>query len=176
MGLHYSIYPNKKTNCENNFSNGLSFFFEQVGGYGETAEVEQVSKILNIDLFAFQDVEYDAENPKDVEKSWKNIDSFSAIVDTFITRIENNPDYYKKVVHNPDKEKQDDKHAEILQIKDTAMALKFMEDLQKEPLYMYPPDYGYLSEGRLLKDLKILKKTLNCFKQDGVTKIRLEYS
>lgn len=67
MGMNYYIVPNKQTNCENNFGNGLSFFFEQIGGYGEAAEVEQVSKILSIDLSVFQDVEYDPEDTAELK-------------------------------------------------------------------------------------------------------------
>lgn len=175
MGMDYFIVPNKQTTCKDNFGNGLSFFFEQVGGYGETAEVEQVSKILNIDLSVFQDVEYDPEDQAEVETRWHGIDSFTAIVDNFITKIKAQPDYHKKVIHNPNKQKQDDEVSKLIYMKDTAKAAKMLAELEKQPFYYYPPDYAYLREGRILKDLQTLRKTLDCYKRNGVTKVRLEY-
>ena len=56
--MSYNLIPNKESKCENDFPGGLSFFFEQVEGYGETAEVEQVSRLLDIDLRIFQDIDY----------------------------------------------------------------------------------------------------------------------
>ncbi|HEX8506108.1 MAG TPA: hypothetical protein VF630_12135, partial [Hymenobacter sp.] len=53
--MDYYIIPEEETACEDSFPDGLSFFFEQVGGYGEAAEVEQVSRILQIDLSVFQE-------------------------------------------------------------------------------------------------------------------------
>ncbi|MEO6327849.1 MAG: hypothetical protein ABIO55_02905 [Ginsengibacter sp.] len=175
-GMGYYIIPNKQTACQNNFGNGLSFFFEQVGGYEETAEVEQVSKILRIDLSVFQDVDYEYSKKVELEKHWHNIDTFTRVVHTFISKIKSQPNYYKRITHNPDKQKQNDEFSRLIYMQDTAQAAKILEQLQKQPYYYYPPDYGYLSKGRLLKDLQILKHTLDCYKKSGVTKIRLEYS
>ena len=174
-GMYYYIVPNKSTQCKNDFGNGLSFFFEQVGGYGDKAEVEQVSKLLDIDLSIFQDVGYDPEDKVEVEKHWHDLNTFTTIVDKFIDKINGNPEYYKKVVHNPEKKKLDDELSQILYMKDTARAEKLRKILEANPFYYYPPDYGYLSEGRILKDLKTLKKTLECYRKNGVTKVRLEY-
>ena len=176
MGMCYYIVPNKPTQCKDDFGNGLSFFFEQVGGYGDKAEVEQISKLFNIDLSIFQDVEYDPENKAEIDRHWHDLNTFTSIVDQFIVKINANPGYYKKVVHNPDKKKQDDELSRILYMKDTAKAEKLRKQLESNPFYYYPPDYGYLSEGRILKDLKILKKTLECYRKNGVTKVRLEYT
>ena len=66
IGMSYEIIPDKQTRCVNDFGNGLSFFFEQVGGYEETAEVEQVSRILKIDLSVFQDVDYNYNDKNEV--------------------------------------------------------------------------------------------------------------
>jgi hypothetical protein len=175
MGMDYYIVPNKQTNCKDDFGNGLSFFFEQVGGYGETAEVEQVSRILDIDLSLFQDVEYDPEDKEELERHWHSLDTFTSIVDTFIAKIKAQPEYHKKVVHNPNKQKQDDEFSKILYMQDSVKASKLLEELIKQPFYLYPPDYGYLSDGRILKDLQTLRKTLICYKKNGVTKVRLEY-
>ncbi len=86
MGMSYYLVPDRQTNCKDDFGSGLTFFFEQVGGYGETAEVEQVSKILNIDLSIFQDVEYDPEDQAELEKHWHNLDTLTSIVSAFIAK------------------------------------------------------------------------------------------
>jgi hypothetical protein len=177
MGMSYDIIPNKQTKCANNFGNGLSFFFEQVGGYGQTAEVEQVSQILKIDLSVFQDVDYNYDDKNNVAKHWHDIDSLISIVDMFIDKIVAHPDYHKQVHHNPaDRNKQLDEESKLWQLTDTAERDKKIEALRNQPFYYYPPDYGYLSQGRLLKDLEILKKTLDCYKKNAVTKVRFEYT
>jgi hypothetical protein len=177
IGMSYEIIPNKQTNCANDFGNGLSFFFEQVGGYGETAEVEQVSNILKIDLAVFQDVDYNYDDQNDIAEHWHDLDSLISTVNIFIKKINNHPNYYKEVHHNPaDRNKQLDEESKLWELTDTAERDRKIEALHKLPFYYYPPDYGYLSKGRILKDLNILKKTLGCYKKDGVTKIRFEYT
>ncbi|MFT3704173.1 MAG: hypothetical protein QM802_17530 [Agriterribacter sp.] len=175
--MSYDIIPNKHTKCANDFGNGLSFFFEQVGGYGETAEVEQVSQVLKIDLNVFQDVDYNYDDQNDVANHWHDIDTISSLVDTFINKIVAQPDYYKQVRHNPvDRNKQVDEENELWKLTDTLERDKKIEALHQQPFYYYPNDHGYLSQGRLLKDLQTLKKTLGCYKKSGVTKIRFEYT
>ena len=176
MGMSYDIIPNKKTKCSNEFGEGLSFFFEQVGGYEETAEVEQVSRILKLDLSVFQDIDYNYENKSDVEKHWHTIDAIYSLVDTFIHKIVANPEYYKQVHHNHNREKQLDDEQRLWQLKDSSERDRQLELLRQQPFYYYPPDYRYLSEGRLLKGLQTLKMTLDCYKKSGVTKIRFEYN
>jgi hypothetical protein len=176
MGMSYSIVPDKQTTCKDEFGNGLSFFFEQIGGYGDNAEVEQTSKILDIDLSIFQDIDYDPEDKDELERHWHNLDTFTSIVDTFILKIETYPDFHKKVIHNPNKQQQDDQISKIIYMEDMRKATRLLEELEKKPFYYFPPDYGYLKEGRLLKDLKSLRKTLECYKKSGVSKVRLEYA
>ena len=176
MGMNYEIIPNKQIKCSNDFGNGLSFFFEQVEGYGETAEVEQVSKILQVDLSIFQDVDYNYDDTTDVIKHWHALDSLIIIVDTLLDKIAAQPEYYKQVHHNPiDRNKQVDEESNLWKLTDSVERDKKIEGLRQQPFYYYPNDRGYLSEGRLIKDLQILKKTLNCYKKSGVTKIRFEY-
>ncbi len=176
-GMTYEIIPNKQTKCANDFGDGLSFFFEQVGGYGETAEVEQVSQVLKIDLSVFQDVDYNYNDKNDVSKHWHEIKSLSSLVDKFINKINGYPNYYKQIHHNPaDRNKQIEEETRLWQITNSLERDKKLEALHKQPFYYYPSDYGYLSEGRLLADLHTLKKTLDCYKKNGVTKVRFEYS
>lgn len=177
MGMSYDIIPNKQTKCANDFGNGLSFFFEQVGGYDEKAAVEQISQILKLDLSLFQEIDYNYDDANDIEKHWHPLDTVSSLVDTFIHKILTHPDYYKQVHHNPDdRNKQVDEENRLWQLSDTVERDKQIEALHQQPFYYYPPDHGYLSQGRLLKDLRILKKTLDCYKKNGVTKIRFEYT
>ena len=176
MGMNYEIIPNKQIKCSNDFGNGLSFFFEQVEGYGETAEVEQVSKILQVDLSIFQDVDYNYDDTTDVIKHWHALDSLIIIVDTLLDKIAAQPEYYKQVHHNPiDRNKQVDEESNLWKLTDSVERDKKIEGLRKQHFYYYPNDRGYLSKGRLIKDLQILKRTLNCYKKSGVTKIRFEY-
>ncbi len=176
MGMSYDIVPNNQTKCANNFGEGLSFFFEQVEGYGETAEVEQVSRIFKLDLSVFQDYNYIYDDADDVKKHWHEITTFSNLVDTFIQRIIANPEYYLQVHYNPDHNKQLDEEQRLWRLTDTTERDRQLELIRRQPFYYYPPDYGYLSEGRLLKGLRTLKKTLDCYKKNGVTKIRFEYT
>jgi hypothetical protein len=176
MSMNYDIIPNKQTQCNDEFGEGLSFLFEQVGGYGNKAEVEQVSKVLQLDLSIFQDVEYSYEDKKGIEKHWHSIDVVYSLVDTFISKIHSHPDYYKQVYHNPNRNGQLKEQQRIWEITDTAERDKQLELLYKQPYYFYPPDYGYLSSGGLLKGLTTLKKTLDCYRKNGVTKIRFEYN
>jgi hypothetical protein len=176
MGMNYEIIPNKETKCTNGFGNGLSFFFEQVGGYGETAEVEQVSKILKIDLSIFQDVDYNYDDKIDITQHWHDLDSLIIIVDTLLNKIASEPEYYKQVHHNPiDINKQVDEESNLWKITDSIEREKKIKAFRQKPFYYYPNDRGYLSQGRLVKDLQILKGTLDCYKKNRVTKIRFEY-
>jgi hypothetical protein len=175
MGMSYFIYPDRKTSCGNDFGEGLSFFFEQPGGYGETAEVEQVSRILQIDLSLFQDVDSEPEEGAERQERWHLLDRIAGVTDTFIRKLEAQPDYYRQVLHNPDRDRQLDEELRLWDMKDTAARDRRLEELRQQPLYYYPPDYGYLSQGRLLKDLKRLRQTLACYKGAGVEKIRLLY-
>jgi hypothetical protein len=176
LGMTYSIIANKETNCENNFGDGLSFFFEQIGGYEEFAEVIQVSKILKVDLTIFQDVDYNYEDKSEIDKHWHDIDKLLILIETVLKKIELNPNYYKKVKHNLNRDKQLEDESKIWLIMDSLEREKKLKQLHIQPFYYYPPDYKYLSEGRFLKDLHILQKTLLCYKKSGATKFRLEYS
>lgn len=173
--MTYSIHPDKPTSCKDDFPDRLSSFFEQVGGYGEKAEVVQVGLILRIDLSVFQDVGYDPEDQKEVDSHWHSLDTFTSMVDTFIVRVKRNPFCYKKVKYNPHLDKIADEMSRDAQTADTAKLWRRLEQLQKDPLYGYPADHGYLREGWLLKDLQVLKGALGCYKKQGVTKVRLEY-
>ena len=119
MGLSYFIVPDKKVSCEDRFPEGLSLFFQQIGGYHGNSEVSQVSKILDIDLNAFQNCDQDFEirNTAEEKPFWQNIDSFSRLIDDFLAKIAESPDYYKFVRHRKDHRKYSQKVQQALNVK-----------------------------------------------------------
>lgn len=175
LGMSYAIVPDRATPCTNDFGNGLSYFFEQVGGYEEFAEVSQVSRVLHLDLSLFQDVAYNYEDSKDVAQHWHRLDSVSRVVDRFIAAIKAHPDYYRAVRHNPKQAQQLVEMERIGTLTDSAEQERALKKLMAEPYYYYPADHGYLRSGRLLKDLQTLRHTLRCYQQHGVRNVRLEY-
>ena len=182
MGMDYYIIPEEETACEDSFPEDLSFFFEQVGGYGEAAEVEQVSRILEIDLSVFQKLSFPEEDEYYQEEAddepltiWHSSESVAAIVANFLAKIEAFPDYYKQVLHNPDSKQDDESLKQLFAIGDEAGMSRQFEELQKKPLFIYPPDYGYLSEGSIVKDLKTLQQTLTCYQSNGVARFKFMY-
>lgn len=173
--MSYFIYPDKPTHCKDNFGEGLCLFFGEVGGYGEKAESAQVSQILKIDLTVFQDVGYDPQNKAELNKHWHPIDKFTGIVDSLNAKIKSHPDFYKKVIYNPNEQQQHAELSKAVQQGDQSKLLALVEEQQKQPFYGYPGDYGFLHDGRLQEELQLLKQTLSCYKANGVTKVRLEY-
>lgn len=54
MGMDYYLYSDLGSYPDHGFPEKLSYFFEQLGGYGERSLVAQTEKLLNIDLGLFQ--------------------------------------------------------------------------------------------------------------------------
>ena len=172
--MDYYIMPGGEAHCENDFPESLSFFFEQVGGYDDYAEVSQVSRILQIDLSVFQEISYDedeeyyspddedeeAEDSEDSPAIWHDTDAVILVIDDLLAKIAAFPDYYKQVMHGPARQQNEDFS---LQMPDNKL------------LSGYPPDYGYLSKGEIIEDLKTLRKTLTCYEENGVYKFKFMY-
>jgi hypothetical protein len=175
MGMDYFIYPDKETDCSDDFPERLSNFFEQVQGLGNTAEAEQVGRILGIDLSIFQQVEDSSVDDNQQSKKWQHLDKFISVVDTFIAKINQQPDYYNKVQYNPDTQNHGEILSEMLMRNDTAQIQQWYEKMQEQPLHDYPIDRGYLSSGAILSDLQELRNTLSCYSKSGVTKVMLVY-
>ncbi len=91
-GMNYTIEANVKTKCKDDFTSSLSFFFEQVEGFGDKSMVSQVEKILTIDLSTFQEYDY-MDNEESSEKYWKDIRKFEAVIDKLLLKINANPKY-----------------------------------------------------------------------------------
>lgn len=189
MGMDYYIIPELEVNCQDEFPEGLSFFFEQVGGYEEYAEVSQVSKILQIDLSVFQEISYDDdenyggpfdedeedESPEDSTTIWHDTATVVLVIDNLLAKIAAFPDYYKQVLHNPNR-KQDLNTLFQVTASGNEETIKLgLETLESKPLFGYPSDYGYLSKGELVEDLKILRKTLMCYEDNGVSRFKFMY-
>ena len=148
MSMNYFIYSDIELEdkydeeirklCE--FPDGLSFFFEQVGGYDDFAEVSQVSRLLNIDLELFQKIDF-PDNP-DTHETWQSLEFIIAKLTEFKQAILQNPRYFEQVLHGGD---------------------------------LHPPDYGYLSQDRISKDIEELEKNLKRLQAKGSKKIRFFY-
>jgi hypothetical protein len=168
VGTEYSLEANVKTNCNDDFPPKLSFFFEQIGGFGDKSMVSQVEKILNIDLSIFQEYDF-YDNEESSEKYWKNIIKFENVIDRLISKIKANPKYYEKLKYNPIK-------LEYAFSSDSNEMKKIKAEKQEyenHPMYGYPYDNKYLSTNAIVKDLETLKIILKCYKKNGATKIKL---
>lgn len=170
VGMSYSIEANVETKCKDDFPPGLSFFFEQIGGFGDKSMVTQVEKILDIDLSTFQEYDYmDNEDPSD--KYWKNITKFEAVLDKLLLKISENPKYYQSVKYNPIQSEyafsSDPNEMKNIKAKE--------QEYENHPMYGYPYDTKYLSTNAIVDDLQLLKSILKCYKKSGATKIKLNY-
>ncbi len=169
-GMNYFIEANVASDCKGHFPDGLSYFFEQIGGYGEKSMVVQVEKLLDIDLSDFQNYDHPEFTGSD-SMYWQDIDPFETIIDSFLHKIAASPDYHQKVIYNPDTTHWTTSSAatpaELLQ------SLK--EKQQKNLLYDYPMDRGFLSSGEIIIALQSLKALLGCYRAQGATAIKLTY-
>lgn len=169
FGMDYYIEANVKTNCKDDFPSGLSFFFEQAGGFGKKSMVSQVEKILKIDLSTFQD--YDSEAEENSSKYWRNINSFEKTIDNLLLKIKENPNYYKKVKYNPVYED----YAFSSDKKEMEKNKQKQKEYEENRLHGFPNDNGYLSSNKFAAELNQLKNILKCYKKQGATKIKLNY-
>lgn len=157
MGMDYYIETKEEIEEEFEFPEGLSYFFEQIGGYGDTSMVSQVERILEIDLSLFQNIssyseddgEFDDEFDEDddseeyeSEGPWLSVEDIQRLTRAFLTKISENPDYHKHVKYSGN---------------------------------LYPEDTGYLSTGEIVDDLSEFDKTLTKLKANNCLEIRLIY-
>ncbi|MFD2161500.1 hypothetical protein ACFSJU_03795 [Paradesertivirga mongoliensis] len=98
--MYYSIEANVKTSCEGQFPEGLSHFFEQIGGYGDKSMASQVEKVLKIDLSLFQHYDF-VDNPKPSSAYWLEIRKMQGLLSSLKSKIRANPNYHKHVKYNP---------------------------------------------------------------------------
>ena len=170
MGMYYYLIPETETNCTNDFPTGLSYFFEQVGGYGEYATVSQLENNVNIDLSLFQ------KTFTEDESMFKEMEEYG--------EIKNAEQEFKK--HKENTRIATESILEVLiefrnglkKNKDFANTLKFNNDkkLPKKVRALCPPEIEYYKNGEFIKDLDILILTLECYKKDGIKYLRLGYA
>jgi hypothetical protein len=183
MGMDYYIIPDRELDCPNDFPESLSYFFEQLGGYGEGSEVAQVSTLLGVDLSAFQHFTHFEELDEDKADSpyWQDIDAFEAVIDELLRKLAAQPHYYEAVRHRPPDPLgklniQQDRFLAALTANDLERAAQLLNGLPKTPGNPYPEDRGYLSGGQLPRDLHVLKQTLAGYRQHGARRIMLIYA
>jgi hypothetical protein len=150
MGMDYYIMPKEEVQCANEFPEKLSQFFEQVGGYYESAAASQVSKILAIYLSIFQDIDYDVNEEEEEELHWYSIDEYLLIINGLLDKIKQNPAYYEQVCYEAE---QSSSHF-VSELKQIALLQNEQEEnwgiLKNKCERRYPPDYGYLSSGQII--------------------------
>jgi hypothetical protein len=169
--MYYSIEANVKTRCDDRFPEGLSHFFEQIGGYGEKSMVSQVEKVLKIDLSLFQHYDF-VDNPKPSSAYWIEIKKMQGLLSTLNSKIRANPNYHTQLKYDP---------VEAIYGFSTDSAEnermnKTQQDHQKHPMFGYPNDHGYLSTSAFTEDISALETLLKCYSKNGATKVRLSYN
>ncbi len=172
--MRYLIKPDKHTSCEGQFPYELSFFFEQMSGYGTKSEASQLSELFDMDFSVFDRSPQGIESIEEEVNMWKDITEFTDLVSTFLTKLILKPEYHLYIRHNENQRRQDEQLV-TLGIKDSTKFLELLEQFQAEPDYGYPSDYGYLSSGRIIKDLSDLKNLLQCYKKNGAKKVKLYF-
>ena len=173
--MNYFIIAEKETDCNLSFPDQLSSFFEQIGGFEEKSEVVQTSQILGIDLSAFQNFDYEGSEPDEEKKFWTDCNLFLSITKEFIDKIEAHPTFHEKVKHDSDMEKRGEQMNRIFNSTSPESIIGFLQEQQKDEQYGFPPDHGYLKEGRLLNDLRAFQKTVECLMGAGHQKMKLLY-
>jgi len=174
MGMDYYIENDLDDNRETRFPENLSYFFEQVGGYGETSIVSQVEKILNIDLYIFQktkplEIEFEdfgdvtENNPNDY---WVECKLLWEKVNEFIEKARKHKGYFSKVLFN----KEHDLNKMFKMPYEELIAYQ-----SEHPLSLFPPSDGIINESDLLKGFEILRDILLQYQSKGVEKVRLVY-
>ena len=166
MGMYYGITSNAKEKIKNlpYFPNGLSYFFEQIGGYGEESMVSQVEKILNIDLSNFQNYDFD-DNDSD-DDCWQKIEEVEGIIEELLLKIKAKPNYFNEVKFYAGD------YSQFFSMSST----EWKNSINREVNYGYPKieDKSYLENG-FIPDLNELKKILDIYKKHGADRIKLFY-
>lgn len=193
MSMNYflSPYPYQEVSIVGNgaFPEGLSYFFEQVGGYDDASEAGQLEQLFSLDLSVFQstrDIAVEEDLPVDLSLL------FDAIND-LLRCINSTPDYYEKLRWNDfQAEKQQAQMNDLLQkrkldgsldsLNAAHQEISALEERQKTERLMssldtdYPPNrLSYFKSGDFAKDLNLLREMLLKFQGEGITKAELVY-
>ena len=98
MSMDYFIKADIDTDCDDDFPESLSNFLEQYPVSDFQGEARQISKILNINLDPFFVYGTGYEGPEEEQKFWQDLAAFEALVDSFLSKIAENKEYYKQVL------------------------------------------------------------------------------
>lgn len=183
--MDYSIEPRSQDEYIEyvDFPDTLSYFFEQIGGYGEKSIVSQLEKILNIDLSIFQKTynpememdfeEFESELPDEYKNNEFNPDDYWIAVDSLIEKlnelkqgIENNNQYFSEIIFNPK-----DRTNRILKMD----ILDMIRSQEENALSLYPVNNGIITDESLKSSISELVKTLENLKNENIEQIRLNY-
>jgi hypothetical protein len=175
MSSSYLIIPDREINTTANFTEQLSDFFAQVGGYEENSVVMQLSHILNADLSIFQEYE-SGELTDETETRWIEISKVEKALAQFILALNANAEALSQVKYSKRKQFGQEASSTLLNESKGDIAALFDSLQEHNDQNPYPPDDGYLSSGNLLKDLDALKLSLMELQKEQVRMIRLIYS
>jgi len=174
--MDYFIKADIDTDCDDDFPESLSNFLEQYPVSDFQGEARQISKILNINLDPFFVYGTGYEGPEEEQKFWQDLAAFEALVDSFLSKIAENKEYYKQVRYNSAADSlREQMHDLLLHKKDEESLARAFQLLHESPDVSFPTDRGYLSSNRIVDDLNALKALLNSYKHAGATKIMLSY-
>lgn len=164
MGMYYNIEIKNDKLGYINFPESLSYFFEQLGGYGEKSIVAQIESILDIDLSIFQKT-YHPEMESD--GFWIDIEELINKLEEFESKIKLNQNYFSKVILKPI----DDRRKQV------KLDFENLAKYQTEnPLSLYPIDNGIITEKSLMDSIIELITIIRELKAKGENQIRLVYS
>lgn len=191
MGMSFLIITEKQLFvCENEiFPEGLSWFFERIGKFGNKSEFIQVQELLNVNLDLFNTEKFEYDEKGNCVHNWFEIDSVHAIIDDVIERIDANPNFCSKIIYDTKYSSYDewrhesDSLFEVINIKEQEKEQgRITDEEYSDFLYEnlpqgteYPIRNDYLSSGLLKKDLLELKRILNCYKKHEVGQICFIY-
>lgn len=106
---------------------------------------------------------------------WQSIDLVLAIVNDFINKINESPEYYLFIRHIQDKDIPDEKLLRSANIKNKDKAIEWVKRSYEEDGAMFPPDTGFLRTNEITNQLNEVKNLLDCYKRSSVSKIKLVY-
>ncbi|MET3539257.1 hypothetical protein ABID34_004359 [Chryseobacterium limigenitum] len=183
--MDYSIEPKTEDEYAEyaDFPEMLSYFFEQIGGYGDTSVVSQLEKILNIDLSIFQKTyhpeigmdfeEFESEFLDEYKNTefkpddyWISIDILIGKLNEFKQKIDNNSQYFSEIIFSPNGETSKMLKMDILDM------LRYQEE---NPLTIYPENNGIITDENLKSSISELIITLENLKKENIEEVRLHY-
>ncbi|MDQ3108285.1 MAG: hypothetical protein M3R17_00175 [Bacteroidota bacterium] len=171
MSSSYFIFCDDENKESFTFPGGLSFFFEQYGGFDNQSEVAQLSVLLQIDLSVFQ--QYDV--PESDEVTWHEISVVKNKMEEFIAKLKSAPSVFQSIKYGSESSQFPNELMQAGQARDVKRLQELIRQMQNDPQATYPLNRGYIESGNLINDLTALDAKLKESEQDGVKKIKFLY-